>query len=298
MDEDLLYISPFLAVLAFMAIRLFWPKRGVENIYRNWFRLQVLVIIAVLLGSTAAVVLVGNTWFLADEYDDLFIVAIVMTIFLGFAFMAFYARTVLAPTIHGTRWLRKRFPAVAQAIERYKQKGDLLEDYFPALVLDGKTYFLVSYHDRKDTDRLRGMLLFDEEGRVVPDEALAQRAAKCHTLAVRTVHYNYHAQNAAEIRDFRKGFKSLRKIFGILRNHRHTITKLYPQAARDLERVLAAEKPCKSSCEMPSTTACATPSGPRTTACAASPPCAKKNSSPSSSNCAKTAANCSPRPPT
>ncbi|GAB4505798.1 MAG: hypothetical protein Fur0043_27960 [Anaerolineales bacterium] len=83
------------------------------------------------------------------------------------------------------RRLRRKYPAVYQAIQRLRNRGESVLYNIPALYLDNnpeKPYFLVSYYVRNRWwqhprwIRLTGWVLFDALGRVVSDTVLFAKA--------------------------------------------------------------------------------------------------------------------------
>ncbi len=73
---------------------------------------------------------------------------------------------------------RARYPEVAAAIERYREKGEAVRPVLPAFLIDGRRYFIVKYLPKnavwENVDE-RGVLVVDEHGRVQDDEALFPR---------------------------------------------------------------------------------------------------------------------------
>ena len=80
------------------------------------------------------------------------------------------------------RYLRKHYPAVYRAIASLRQPGETVLYNIPPLHIDGRLYFLVSYFIRqpwwqiKPWVRLRGWIVFDEQGRVVQDMMVFAKA--------------------------------------------------------------------------------------------------------------------------
>ncbi len=238
MDDGLLCVSPFLAILAFMAIRLFWPKRGVEYAYRNWMRAHGFFVIfggmAWIIGTIAVAGLLVSDQFL-QAYGQLVILGGTL---LGMIHVAIYG-LALNPVVKGTRWLRKRYPAVARAIERYEQEGDDREVYHPAAVIDGKRYFPIYYPDPYEDDKLRGMLILDEHGRPIDDEDLMRKAIRCKYIALETVDYNNNARRAKDIDEFRRALKVMPRGFRMLERLRSRLREQNLRLEKDLDRVLA-----------------------------------------------------------
>jgi len=159
----------------------------------------------------------------------------------GMGICAYAWGWAISPPTRRRGWLRRRCPAVAKAIQRYQQPTDQLEDYTPALVVDGKRYFLIYYHDKRNLPRFSGILLLDEAGRRPRDKDLIQRAAKCKTLAQQTIDYNLHQQRAAAIATLRGGISQARAMFGALRANREMFEQMGPGAMADWEKALSVE---------------------------------------------------------
>jgi hypothetical protein len=127
---------------------------------------------------------------------------------------------------------------VAQAIQRYEQQGDDREVYHPAVLIDGKRYFPIYYPDPHE-DRLRGILILDEQGRPIQDETLMRKALRCKYIALETVDYNNGARRAKDIDEFRRALKVIPRGMRLLEKLRLRLRELNPRLERDLERVLA-----------------------------------------------------------
>ena len=218
---------------------LFLPmaRKGPEYAYRKWVLRQSLFVVLVIGGPTALVfyMIVNLT-----SSTDMITVAL-LGLGLAVAFASYTLGWAISPPTRRRGWLRRRYPAVAKAIGRYQQREDRLEDYTPALLVDGKRYFLIYYHDKKDLPRQRGILLLDETGKRESDKDLVRRAAKCKTLALQTIDYNLHQQRAAAIANLQGGTNQARAMFGALRANREMFVQMGPAAIADWDKVLSAE---------------------------------------------------------
>ncbi|MEW6569539.1 MAG: hypothetical protein AB1449_15515, partial [Chloroflexota bacterium] len=145
----------------------------------------------------------------------------------------------MTPTASRSR-LRKHYPAVAAAIRRCRQPGDVDEKYTPALVIDGKRFFLIYYHGKKAPDDIRGILLLDEKGHRVSDDGLLRRAAKCKTLALETVSYDRHQARAGQVASFARAVTTLERVSRYLREQRPWFVAAGEGLEEDLDQVLRA----------------------------------------------------------
>jgi|Deesub1362A_J573_1020465.scaffolds.fasta_scaffold11741_1 hypothetical protein len=242
MDQDLLIVSPILAFLAYMGIRLFWPKRGVEHAYRNWMHLQVLILIIGGLTIPALTMFIIVTWFLGEEYDNLSSFLIAASIVGFLAFVVVFLRERVNPIVQGLRWLRKHYPAVAQAIERYEQEGDERDIYFPACIVDGKPYFMIGYYDADNPGRFSGILLMDQEGTVLANEALLDKVSRCRTLAMDTVDYRRREEAAKNIADYRRALRALPHGSRLLRKYTSRFQSLGPRYGKYVQQLIEVEQ--------------------------------------------------------
>ena len=139
------------------------------------------------------------------------------------------------------RWLRRKYPQAAAAIERYRKAGEVREKYVPAVVLDGRRCFLVFYYDKKRPDQLRGAILLSEDGHVLDDPALAQRAAKASHLALETIDYYRHQARARLVLGGERAIRGLKYVYRVLRDKKERFAALGAQVVADWERVMAVE---------------------------------------------------------
>jgi len=139
------------------------------------------------------------------------------------------------------RWLRRKYPRVAAAIERYRKAGEVRETYVPAVVLDGRRCFLVFYYDKKRPDQLRGATLLSEDGRVLDDPALVERAARMKHLARETIDYYRHQARARLLLGGERAIRGIKYVFKVLREKRERFAALGAQVLADWERVMAVE---------------------------------------------------------
>lgn len=114
---------------------LFLPltRRGSQFAYRKWMLRQTLFVILVIGGPTALAfyLIVHVTW-----STDAITVALV-GLGLAVALSTYALGWAIAPPTRRRGWLQQHYPAVATAIQRYEQAQDQLEDYTPALRIDG-----------------------------------------------------------------------------------------------------------------------------------------------------------------
>ena len=219
------------------------PKRGVQNTYRNRAVLSVgvsmlLVATMIMGGAYAGAALARHQVLSSEAADNVY----------GIASMAVILAVGLTPPLwvvytptRSRRWLRRKYPQVAAAIERYRKSGEVRETYLPAAVLGGRRCFLVFYYDKKRPDQVRGALLLDEDGRVLGDPALVQRAAKVSHLARETIDYYRHQARARVLLGGGRAIRGIKYVFRVLREKKERFATLGPQVLADWERVMAVE---------------------------------------------------------
>ncbi|MEW6569449.1 MAG: hypothetical protein AB1449_15040 [Chloroflexota bacterium] len=222
------------------AVLLFLPKRGPQYAYRNWIRFQALLIILAVVGVSSAS-LVAAPLILGKQPEGVVQGIVAGCVALALAVGLGLAHRIDPPT--GRRsWLRRHYPAVAAAIRRYRQPGDVDEMYTPALVIDGKRQFLIFYHGKKGPAHVRGILLFDEQGRRVNDNDLAQRAAKCKSLALATIDYGKSQERARAIAVAEKAVAGMREVYRILQQEKDRFYTMGPERQRAWDGLMAAEE--------------------------------------------------------
>lgn len=220
---------------------LFLPKRGDQFAYRNWYRWMALKL---MLGYSAvfvlfiAVLIISNIG--SDRSTTAFIIFTVAI--LGGTYALGWQ---LGPTTRRRSWLKRRYSEVFKAIQRYRGNEEVLENYLPALRINGMYYFLVTFYDRKNHDFPSAYLLLDEHAAATQDEVLFNQAVKCKTLAIRTIDYAYHGQRAKIILDAQGVIQGLGEVFDLLRNQSEIIFRHQQSAKSDLDQVLATEEPIR-----------------------------------------------------
>src|SRR3972149_11368664 len=166
---DILLIAFFASSLGLVLM----PRRGVQNAYRNRVVLSVgagmVLVFATIIGGAYAGAELANRGVLssdaADNAYNIASVAFILAVGLVPPLWAGYTPT------RSRRWLKRKYPQAAAAIERYRKPGEVRETYIPAVVLGGRRCFLVFFYDKKRPDQVRGALLLDEDGRVLGDPA-------------------------------------------------------------------------------------------------------------------------------
>ncbi len=216
---------------------IFLPKRGVQHAYGNWYKLQAVIVIGLFVGGFMAMAWVLLALDLPEPYATYAILGAIVIVVGG----AYAYGWLMGPPTRRRGWLKKHFPGVAQAIKRYMQKGDLLEDYTPILRIGGKRYFLIYYHDKGNVDVLRGILLLDEKGRRVKDEKMLRLAAKCKHLALKTIDFSKSQRRAALVDSWVQTMPGLRTTFEWLRKNRQQIEAISEQARSDLGVLLEGQ---------------------------------------------------------
>ncbi len=223
------------------AVLLFLPKRGPQHAYRNWARGQVLLLLI-----AALVILVGGAVSLYSLLPktvsrEVPTVALggLMLFAMGFAY--WWGHRMGPPT--GRRsWLKRHYPAVAAAVRRYRQPGDVDEKYTPALVIDGKRLFLIVYHGKKGPEHVRGILLFDEQGRRVNDDDLVQRAMKCKSLALATIDYEKSQERVRAIAVCEKAVAGMQEVYRILREGKDRFYAMGAEVRQAWDTLMGAQE--------------------------------------------------------
>ncbi len=233
---DALLWALFIAFAVSALGLLFFPRRGPQNAYQNWFRLQalflLLFIVAYLIGCFFLIVHLN----LPDYGID---IALILTI-LSLAIITYLYVLIMMPPTRRRSWTRKHYPAVWDSIKRYHRKGNVIETYTPVLIINDRKYFLIYYHDSK-TGQLNAMILLDEGGNLINDRGLIHKAMKCKTLALNTVDYANSNRRAGEIEQYKIAISDLENVFRILREEKDRFSEYGPQAKQDLEKLLEAE---------------------------------------------------------
>src|SRR3972149_6904861 len=223
------------------------PKRGPQYAYRNRVVLIVFVLLIVvvggLFGSIFAATALEESGVLTREQGPFafnLLLTLVMGITVGMLIWAGYTPT------RSRRWLRRKYPRAAAALERYRKAGEVRETYVPAVVLDGRRCFLVFYYDKKRPDQLRGAILLSEDGRVLDDPALARRAMKLRHLAQETIDYYRHQARARQMLGGEGAIRGTEYVFQTLGKKKERFVALGPQVLADWEAVMAMERPVLS----------------------------------------------------
>ncbi|MEW6569332.1 MAG: hypothetical protein AB1449_14455 [Chloroflexota bacterium] len=222
------------------AVLLFLPKHGPQHAYRNWARMQLLVVLLVAVGLLAATIIALGYLLPPDVSDTVLYAGLMVPIVSLVAIILLWGQW-MTPTASRS-WLRKHYPAVGTAIRRYRQPGDVDEMYTPALVIDGKRQFLIFYHGKKGPAHVRGILLFEDQGRRVGDRALVGRAARCKSLALATIDYDKSQERARAIAVAEKAVAGMREVYEILRRAKDRFDELAPEVRRAWDRLMAAEE--------------------------------------------------------
>jgi hypothetical protein len=227
-----LFIGGFGAALGL----LFIPKRGPQHAYRNWVRLQALII-----SIGVVVFVVGSILGLAvltpRDMSDQAQYAVLTAMGTCVGGLAYGYGWWMGPPTARRGWLRRRYPAVANVIKRYEKPGDGRELYTPLLIIDGNPYFLIAYPDRRNPSHAIGYLLLDEHAHRVQDEEMFKLAVKCNMLALQTIDHGFHERRANEIASFENAAVTLRRMFQILRQQRERFASKGAQALADWEQV-------------------------------------------------------------
>jgi len=220
----------------------FMPRRGPQHAYHNWVRLVggglLVSLLIAFFGSIYVLGMLGYRGVLDDDALELLWGVVAVAIMLIATLMVVWAG--FTPT-RSRLWLRRKYPRVAAAIERYRKSGEVRETYVPAVVLGGRRCFLVFYYDKKRPDQVRGALLLDEDGRVLGDPALVQRAVKASHLARETIDYYRHQARARLLLGGERAIRGVKYVFKVLREKRERIAASGPEVMADWERVMAVE---------------------------------------------------------
>jgi hypothetical protein len=220
---------------------LFLPKKGPQHAYRNWGRLRVLYLCLI-----GMVMVVGGILALAyltpDDFPEIWAKVILAGIMLFLMIFVYAFGQWQGPPTGRKGWLRKHYPRVAAAIQRYMRKGDELELYFPALIIDGEPYFMIYYGEAGNPDRVTGLLLLDETGQPINDRDLAERAVRCKHLATQTIHYQRHRERVQYLGDAHRAVNGLQEIFALLEEQKRLFASKGPRVEEDWKQVVEAKE--------------------------------------------------------
>ncbi|MEW6568073.1 MAG: hypothetical protein AB1449_07890, partial [Chloroflexota bacterium] len=89
---------------------------------------------------------------------------------------------------------------------------------------------------------VRGILLFDEQGRRVNDNDLAQRAAKCKSLALATIDYGKSQERVRAIAVSEKAVAGIREVYRILRHEKDRFYEMDPEVREAWDTLIGAEQ--------------------------------------------------------
>jgi hypothetical protein len=111
----------------------------------------------------------------------------------------------------GVGSIRKTHPLVVESIRRFKKPGEFLGKYFPRLIVDGKTYYSIIYwaYEGLNSTKETGVLVLDDQGKIITDKDTAKKVAKCHYLATLTIDDSYGVRRSDNAE---KAFKSIETI--------------------------------------------------------------------------------------
>jgi len=244
---DVFFWVVFTSFFGLSIASLFMPRRGVQNAYRNRAVLSLgaglLLGIGVGIGGIVAGTALMERGILPNVSPEPYM-AILMAPIVG-SILAPVLWVVYTPT-RSRLWLRRKYPRVAAAIERYRKSGEVRETYIPAVVLDGRRWFCVFYMDKSNRNQVRGGILLDEEGRVLDDPALARRAMKLRHLAQETIDYYRHQARARQMLGGERAIRGTKYVFQTLGKKKERFVALGPQVLADWEAVMAMERPVLS----------------------------------------------------
>jgi hypothetical protein len=242
MDGGEIFVNCLIAAFIISSVALlFLPKRGPLYAYRNWYRLQ-----AAIIAGVVVVVLFGSIlalgFYPGDLSDMTLDIAFLIALLLIPIFMIIYSYRYMMPPTQRRRWLRKNYPGVARAVERYRRAGEKAEPLKPKLIINGKTYFAVEYHDQKEPEGIGGYVLLDHQGRPVFDEQLFRKAMQCRTLAIHTIDYTYHKERLGAAISAERAVKGLQRFFRMLKTQKRRWEAEGAEMAGAWRKIVGAEK--------------------------------------------------------
>jgi hypothetical protein len=122
-------------------------------------------------------------------------------------------------TSRGVGSVGKKHPAVVQSIRRYQKRGEFLGKNFPRLIVDGKTYYSVVYwaYEGLNSTKETGVLIFNDQGRIVADEELTKKIAKCHYLATLTIDESYGVNRSNKAESASQSIKTIKNMGVVLK---------------------------------------------------------------------------------
>jgi hypothetical protein len=156
-------------------------------------------------------------------------------------FVVLYALKFVSPPTQRWGWLRKNYPGVARAVQRYQQPEDIRDAYFPVLRIDQQDHFLLAFYENSPDRKIKRLVLVDDAGEVVEDLELAKKAARAKTLALTAIAPKSHNNRSSWYQSNRAAEKGLTRFFDLLHRQEQSFSKLGESAFQDYQRVLSAE---------------------------------------------------------
>jgi hypothetical protein len=164
---------------------------------------------------------------------------------LGIFFEVIYLLKFVSPPTQRRFWLQKHYPDVSRAVQRYKQPGDIIETYFPVLVVNNQKYFLLAYHDRKPPRNVKRFTLVDDTGGVLDNLDLIKKVARTKTLALFSIAPAYHQKRITAFESSKSALQGLARFFDLMHRQRNHFAPLGTTSFSDYERILEVEAAVK-----------------------------------------------------
>jgi hypothetical protein len=130
---------------------------------------------------------------------------------------------------------------VAHAVQRYHQPGDIIEAYFPVLVVNNQKYFLLAYHEKAPPRKVRRFVHVDESGRIINDLDLVKKVARVKSLALFSISPAYHRKRINAYKSTKSAEKGLAKFFDLMHRQRNDFAALGTNSFSDYARILEVE---------------------------------------------------------
>lgn len=215
------------------------PRRGYQFAYQNWYKKVALILLLVFIGIVAVFVTMLIVFDISSEQFSFVIAIFLAALLIG----TYWLGWQIGPTTKRRRWLKKNFPAVEKAIDRYRKRGEILEDLIPALVIDNQRIFLIATYEPGNRESPSGLLLIDESGSPIMEKELFAKAIQCKSLAVKTIDFRRFNEKIGIIQNAQASVEGLNQVLDILRKEIPQITNIDSTVGKDIEKLIATKEP-------------------------------------------------------
>jgi hypothetical protein len=192
-------------------IRYAMPRKGVVHAPRNRIMgFAVVTVLGVLLGLPS--IILSAAYLIPNTTPEA--VGIALFLYLVGFILALLWFLIGGIASRGVGSIRKKHPPVVQSIRRYQKRSEFLGKNFPRLIVEGKTYYSVIYwaYEGLNSTKETGVLIFDDQGRMITDEELAKKIAKCYYLATLTIDESYGVRRSDKAETGLKSVKTIKNM--------------------------------------------------------------------------------------